>query len=213
MFKGFIDELSRRMRFPLPGRDVQYQMAPVERKLMEQFIPEDVVPKVGAVLILLYPWQDKIYTVFMKRPPYDGTHGGQVSFPGGKWESDDPSLEFTALRESREEIGIVPDDIQIIGKLTELYIPPSNFHVHPFLGVCQSKPNFIIDPKEVDIIIEVPVEDFFKEDVIQTYRRQNAILGREVETPYYHIAGERIWGATAMLMAELTEIIRPILPK
>lgn len=210
MFKGFVDELARQMRLPLPGRPVQYQMAPIERILMEQFIPENVVPKVGAVLAILYPWKGRVYTVFIKRPPYDGTHGGQISFPGGKWESHDPSLEFTALRESKEEIGIVPANIRIMGMLTELYIPPSNFHVHPFLGVCESRPHYVIDPKEVDILIEVPIAEFKKEDAVRSFRRQNAILGREVETPYYEVEGEKIWGATAMLVAELTALTRAI---
>jgi 8-oxo-dGTP pyrophosphatase MutT (NUDIX family) len=145
----------------------------------------------------------------MLRPEYPGVHSGQISLPGGKFEDSDDSLVFTALREAREEIGINPVKVQIIGQLTEMYIPPSNFMVTPIVGYQTSPPRFRADPKEVARIIEVNLVDLLEK---RNIRNKNIRLrtGISIKAPVYFIDGNVIWGATAMILSEFREIVLEI---
>ena len=134
MFNRFINLLKARLKSPLPGEDTQYLMAPVSRLKAEQLPKENYNPKKSAVLVLLFPEDETIKTVLIKRPVYDGVHSGQVAFPGGKFDDIDIELKQTALRETFEEIGVQSAEIEIIGQLTDLYINPSNFLVSPFIA-------------------------------------------------------------------------------
>ena len=207
MFNVFIDELKTQLRKPLPGRGFQDQMAPLERRLMKEFIPEGRVPKAGAVLVWFFPVKNVPYMVLMKRPDYEGTHSGQISLPGGKFEEKDIELRVTALRETAEETGADVAGVEVIGKLTDLYIPPSNFHVHPFIAYSSHRPAFSPDPNEVAGLFEISLEELCT-DNIKSMRRHNRSLDKEVETPYYEIQQQVVWGATAMIISELREIIR-----
>ena len=163
----------------------------------------------GAVLILLYPHQDKINTVLTLRPSYDGVHSGQVSFPGGKLEPEDESLAAAALREAEEEVGLDRNEIKLIGNLSNLYIPPSNFLVSPFVGIMDKKPLLKKDDREVEKIIEVPITYFLDESI----KGRKMITPREFvsfETPYYDVEGHTVWGATAMMLSEMMELIKPL---
>lgn len=208
MFRGFVDELERRLALPLPGREAQFRMAPMERRMMKDFIPPGVNPRIGSVLILFYPYHAGIRTVMMKRPEHDVTHAGQISFPGGKHELSDQDLAHTAVRETEEETGARASDIRILGKLSDLYIPPSNFHVHPFVGISQIQPQFNPDPAEVAALLHVDLEELILADNVKSMRHFNRSLGKEVDTPYFDIQGETVWGATAMMISELREILR-----
>lgn len=137
--------------------------------------------------------------VFIKRNEYDGPHSAQVSFPGGAWETEDISLEQTALRECREEIG-VDGHIEILGTLSPLHIPVSNYLVSPYVGWIESKPEFHPDPSEVQYVIEASLEgllDPAMRDMETLYHHQNP-----VEAPFYRVGKEKIWGATAMMLSE-----------
>lgn len=149
MFRSFVQRLESRLSKELPGEEAQFSMAPIARKRIAEVSKEKYNPKQSAVLILLFPEGESIHTVLIQRPEYEGVHSGQVAFPGGKFEESDLELQHTALREAKEEVGIHPPDIQIIGSLTELYITPSNFLVKPFIGILNSKPNFMKDEREV----------------------------------------------------------------
>jgi 8-oxo-dGTP pyrophosphatase MutT (NUDIX family) len=177
------------------------------RELMNFTIPADAVA--SSVLILFYPFGDDIVTVFIQRPRYDGVHSGQISFPGGRSEPEDPNPVTTALREAKEEIGIQSETIRVLGQITDLYIPPSNFLVTPVVGFANERPDFIPDPMEVDHVLEVSLFDIMDDKVI---RRQHEVLipsGEVIIAPAFLIDEKVIWGATAMMLNELREIIKP----
>jgi 8-oxo-dGTP pyrophosphatase MutT (NUDIX family) len=198
----WIDAISSELSKPLPGLEVQMRMAPSLRRPPPVSLPM----RDSGVLILLYSLKDEIFTVFMKRPEYGGPHSGQISFPGGKHETADLSLIETALRESKEEIGINPSSVEILGTLTPLYIPVSNFKVLPVVGYVAEKPSFRIDPEEVDFLIEVSLQTLMNQDIVK-YR--NGMLGNEsIEVPYFDVDNQQIWGATAMILSEFLEIIK-----
>jgi 8-oxo-dGTP pyrophosphatase MutT (NUDIX family) len=141
----------------------------------------------------------------MKRPDYDGAHSGQISFPGGKVETDDENLEQTALRETSEELGILKNKIQILGKLSPLKIQVSGFEVNPFVGFINEKPFWKPDPDEVAYLIEAPVTELLNPSIskIENWKLHNT----NVDVPFYKIENEKIWGATAMILSEFIEII------
>jgi len=150
------------------------------------------------------------YIVFIRRPEYGGVHSGQISFPGGKQEPHDMDLSNTAMRESHEEVGIIPGKVRILGKLSDLYIPPSKFLVSPFLGYSTERPEFKRDPSEVDEVIEIKLSDLFRDQSVHVVKITTG-LGVQIKTPAYVVDGTVIWGATAMILSEFREVIRPIL--
>lgn len=154
----------------LPGLLTQLKMAPATRlaeiaKSQLTIEHKDYlgkIPRKSAVLILLYPKNNSTHLVMMVRATDDTVHSGQVSFPGGKVEKNDQTISHTALREAHEEIGVIPESVEIIGKLTKLYIPPSNFDVYPVIGYTNTTPVFITN-NEVQKILEIdlPHQHFF----------------------------------------------------
>jgi 8-oxo-dGTP pyrophosphatase MutT (NUDIX family) len=199
-------ELERLFKSQLPGIEVQNQMAPLKRPTMQSYLKN--YPQKGAVLVLIYPEGSNLQIVVMLRPNYEGAHGGQVSFPGGKHEVSDKSLENTALREAREELGIASEHIEVLGPLTELYIPISNFIVHPFLAITDIAPNFNPDPKEVQRVIKISLRQLLDDTNIKRKQIMISLIGKEIETPYFDLEGETIWGATAMILSELREMLK-----
>ncbi|MCC6690809.1 MAG: CoA pyrophosphatase [Bacteroidia bacterium] len=183
-------------------------MSPLKRLSSNQYRKN--YPQKGAVLILIYPQSGCLQTVAMLRPDYGGPHSGQVSFPGGKYEESDGSLENTALRETSEELGLDTKNIEVLGGLTDLYIPISNFNVYPFLAVMDSAPVFLPDTKEVKRVIKIPLSDILNNANIKRKPIMMALIGKEIEMPYFDLQGETIWGATAMMLSELKELLKPI---
>ena len=202
--------LSERMTAPLPGLSAQLKMASgLRAKAAASFKMDVKNAKVGAVLIALYPDNGVIRTVLMKRPDYNGTHSGQISFPGGKVEEQDKDIVATALREAEEEVNIKPNEVTVIGQLTELYIPPSNFLVHPILGVLHRPPLLIPDDHEVESIHVPELSYLLREDIID----ESEILlstGYRLQTPSFKVDGHVVWGATAMIIAELKDMLNEV---
>ena len=160
--------------------------------------------------MLLYPKNDVWYFALMLRPDYDGVHGGQVSFPGGKLEGGE-TPEQAALRECEEEIGIDQDKIKVLGKLTDVYIPPSNMMVSPFVGYIDYEPVFYPDSTEVERVIEVPLSDVFNEDLVKQKKVEVASYSDNpvtLEVPYFEFCFETVWGATALMISEFREMLR-----
>jgi 8-oxo-dGTP pyrophosphatase MutT (NUDIX family) len=192
---AWIEILSER----LPGEQAQLQMAPTFRG----HIDSGSFAKEAAVLALLYPSDGKLHLVFIKRNEYDGPHSAQISFPGGIREAGDLSLEYTALREAREEVGI-DGEIEVLGKLTPLHIPVSNFMVHPYVGWMQESPVFHPDPSEVQYVVEAALEDLLDPANLDSETLYQHAL--PIEAPYYRVGKEKIWGATAMMLSELLQL-------
>lgn len=202
--------LSERMTSPLPGLTAQLQMASgLRAKAAASYKPDTSKAKIGAVLIALYADEGTIKTVMMKRPDYDGTHSGQVSFPGGKVEKSDIDIVHTALREAEEEVNIRQNDVRVIGQLTELYIPPSNFLVHPILGVLDSKPNLVPDQHEVESILIPDLSYLLRDDIIDETEIELS-SGFQLKTPSFQVDGHTVWGATAMIIAELKHLFQEL---
>ncbi len=195
----------------LPGQKSQLTMAPALRRDEIRRLGKGMNAVSSGVLILLFPdRENQASTVFIQRPVYDGVHSGQISLPGGRREEYDPDLQNTALREAKEEIGINPDSVELSGKLSDLYIPPSNFIVSPFVGLYHQEPSFLPDPNEVEQVIPVKMAEFYQPENIREIPIR--LTGGDcLPTPCYDINGRIIWGATAMIMAEFLAFIKPFL--
>ena len=200
------DILRTRLSEPLPGRTAQDKMMGRLRP-MPEVIPENI--RDSAVLQLIYPINNEPTLLFIRRSDDGRTHGGQISFPGGRHEEADTDFQITALRETQEEVGIIPSNIELIGALTPLYIPVSFYMVHPFVAWSETRPEFHPNIEEVSEIIEVPVASLFhKENKIITHVTSTAMPGQTFTVPAYNLPdGSFIWGATAMMLSELEELI------
>jgi 8-oxo-dGTP pyrophosphatase MutT (NUDIX family) len=188
----------------LPGEKIQQIMAPSFRG---SFQHQDE-PALAAVLALLYPSSEGAHLIFIKRNEYEGPHSAQVSFPGGAWEEKDGSLENTAIRETREELGIW-EEIEILGALTPLYIPVSNFRVSPFLGWIDVRPEYRPDHSEVQYVIEASMRELLEPANCRSERIYHH--DRHVVAPFYLVGEEKIWGATAMLLSEILQLAATLL--
>lgn len=206
-FTTFIDKLKIRLQQPLPGLTAHSVMASETRLKLKMPSPNERTRE-SAVLILFYPSDNQVFIPLILRPQYDGVHGGQMAFPGGRAEKEDEHLERTALREAQEEIGVRVSDVTVLGKLTKLFIPPSNFYVQPVVGFMTHKPDFYPDPKEVDKVIEITLENLKNPKIIG--RKTIFVRGLEVDTPFYEILNTTVWGATAMMVSELLMIIESL---
>ena len=197
----FIARLRRRLAQPLPGYDAHQRMSPVPRTGSEPGYVPPTPPRRGGVLVLFYPHNGALHLPLILRPTYDGVHSGQVGFPGGGHEALDADLTATALREAYEEVGIPAGAVEILGALSKLYIQPSNYEVYPTVGWMAERPPFRIDPYEVALLLEVPLAEF--QNPANRYEEMWNLRGRQVRVPYFHIQGQTIWGATAMILSEL----------
>jgi 8-oxo-dGTP pyrophosphatase MutT (NUDIX family) len=190
----------------LPGKEVQWQMASSDRMKKKFPLSPGDDAQVAAVLILLYPYKESVFTVFMQRHAYKGVHGGQISFPGGKKEKADHNIIQTAIREAHEETGVDPSKIDIIGSLTPLFIPVSNIIVTPVLGWINSKPVFNHQVEEVVFLFEADLKTLINPVTIKT--KPLHIGGELIEVKYFDYDGYVIWGATAMILNEFLTILR-----
>jgi len=183
-------------------------MVPVERILeVEKFNTSSNNPRKAAVMMLIYPKNNRCHLALIVRNTYPGVHSAQIGFPGGKVELEDVSLTHTALRETHEEIGIHPEKIEVIKTFTEVFISPSNFIVAPFLGISYSELEFIEQEEEVAGIIEFPLLDFLNEKTI-VKKIMDTSYGNNIEVPTFKINEHYVWGATAMMMSELKEVLK-----
>jgi 8-oxo-dGTP pyrophosphatase MutT (NUDIX family) len=193
-------ELSLALSHQLPGLSAQLQMAPVYRaEILRNRVPPPE-PREAGVLVLLYPRDGQLYFPLTRRTDTVESHKGQISLPGGAREANE-SLQETALRETCEELSVCPDDWNVIGPLTPLYIPPSGFLISPFVAYTPMRPTFNPDPIEVAELIETPLELLL--DAATVKQEEWNIRGTPVAVPFFQIYGHKVWGATAMVLSEL----------
>jgi len=192
------------------GIDSHLKMAPYQRATAKEIITSGKEVRKAATLLLCYEKNNEVHFILTKRTDYEGTHGGQISFPGGKLEQNENAFE-AALRETNEEIGVESTEIKIIQELTQLYIPPSNMLVTPFIGYIKSAPTFFPDSKEVERIIEIKISDLLNDDLVKVKKVKVGKLSKtplRIEVPYFDFDNETVWGATAMILSEVKEILK-----
>jgi 8-oxo-dGTP pyrophosphatase MutT (NUDIX family) len=205
-----IEDIRRALAGPLPGHDGQAKMAPqppAGSKINRWVVPEDC--REAGVLLLLYPGvtnsDSELHIALTRRTEYPGAHSGQISLPGGRREGNE-SLQSTALRDTREEVGVLPNTLQIIGRLSSLYTPPSNFCIHPFVAFSFTYPKFQLDPKEVAELIETPLSFLLDPTVHKEETWYFEKYGKR-RVPFFDILGHKVWGATAMVLSEFLTLL------
>lgn len=210
-FQDFLQYVPQIAVAKLPAKEAHFKMAPVERMdALKNLVIENVNAKTAAVMMLFYPKNGMTHLVLIVRNSYKGVHSAQIAFPGGKFEEKDQNFENTALRETYEEVGIRPEIMEIIRPFTQMYIPPSNFVVHPFLGICREEIVFIPEPTEVAGIIELSLSEFLSEEII-TSARMSTSYAENIMIPAFKINEHVVWGATAMILSELKDVLVNIL--
>ena len=208
LFKDFIKYIPKIEKEKLLSTDAHAKMAPLERiSYLKEENYQDKNPRQAAVLMLFYPKNNQTHLALIVRNTYPGVHSSQIGFPGGKVEESDLNLEETALRETHEEVGIHREKVEIIKSFSQIYIPPSNFLVAPFMGISQQELTFVPDLHEVKRVLEFPLEDFLSEKSI-TRVKMTTSYATDIEVPAFMVDKYVVWGATAMMMSELKETIK-----
>ena len=209
MQPAFIQQLQERLSQPLPGMKAQSLMmgARFREKESNAYAKVSADARQAAVMVLLFQKEGKWYTNLMQRPESDYAHSKQVSLPGGGLEEEDANLEACATRETEEEFGIPRTDIQVLGALSALYIPVSNYLVQPFVGYLNATPSYTRDPNEVEEILEVALEDLLDPTLrkVTTIDTSSGFTLKDI--PYFDVVGKTVWGATAMMLSELVYLL------
>lgn len=204
--------MSKIKNLPLAGLKAHQEMIPIGREI-ELFNTDlsEVKPLHAGVTALFYPnMNQETMLILILRNTSPGVHSGQMGFPGGRIEARDKNLEQTALRETYEEIGVLPSNIEIVRKLTKTYIPPSNFWVHPYLAFAKSTPKFRRQESEVKELVPVKLEDFLndKNVVVETL---STSYGEYIDVPAFSLNNKIVWGATAMMLNEVKSLFKEVL--
>lgn len=196
------NEIKNRLIANLPGKIAHDELAPYRGTAQQN----KATARLSGVLLLLYPnAQNELQTTLIKRSQYEGVHSGQIGFPGGKMKKNDATIIETALREANEEIGIAQHEVEILGKLTDVFIPVSNFIVSPVVGWLDSPPIFQLDYREVEAVIHLSVKEIHKAEITkQSIRLTN---NTQLKTPCFVFNETIVWGATALMLNEFKYLI------
>ncbi|NPA67673.1 MAG: CoA pyrophosphatase [Chlorobi bacterium] len=197
------NRLIKAVKNPLPGLKSHKKMMPDNRIGNAK---NNRPPHKSAVLLLLFPDKTDLKLIFIKRTQNESIHSGQTAFPGGKFEKTDINLKNTALREAKEEINVNPDKITVIKELTPLYIPVSNFNVHPFVGISETKPRLKASKNEVDRIFTAKLSKLFE---IKPVSKIINVRNNIINAPFFIFDEFEVWGASAMILNEFIDLTKP----
>ena len=203
MIPLFIETLTKMLSRDLPGKSAQRKMMTTPNRFPTENQENEGIP--ASILLLLYPLGEEWFFFLTKRSQDLEHHKGQISFPGGVVEKNEPKMN-AAIRETNEEIGVDKDIIKIIGTLTPLYIPVSNFHISPYVGWTEEKPHTKVQDTEVKRVFSVSIYDLVLEKNLKT--KKDFFSNKSVEVPYFDLNGETVWGATSMILSEFKFILR-----
>lgn len=210
-FKDFFKVIQDIVDIDLPSESAHIKMAPSERmQWIKDSFDSIKSARKAAVMMLFYPKDNVTHLVLIVRNSYPGVHSSQIAFPGGKAEEFDLDFKATARRETFEEIGVQQDKITVIRDFTPVYIPPSNFLVHPFLGISTAELEFTLQDEEVAGIVEIPLS-LLLDDSIITKKTLETSYAKSIEVPCFQIDEHLVWGATAMMLSELKDALKLIL--
>ena len=205
-FEEVIQRLKNSLSRQLPGKEAQMRMSPqpVDMRRFDPKLPSNY--RKGAVLILIYPQEKQAFFPLIKRPEYIGVHSGQIAFPGGKMDEGDENEVFTALREAEEEVAVNASKVEVLGRMSDLFIPASNFLVSPVIGYVDHIPEFVPEEREVQRIISARVADIISPEI---QKKTILEIGNQIklDTPYFEVEKEMVWGATAMILGEFIELL------
>ena len=206
-FRTVIEKLGTELIHPLPGESAHKVLAPLKRLSTVEYLQQFPSYKTGCVAIILFPDGNETRLLLIERADNcPAVHSGQISFPGGRREMDDATLLDTAMREMYEEVGVSPSTIKILGELSQLYIPVSNYLVHPFVGYSEVVPQINMNHAEVKNVIYPALSEILNSE-LRTDKFESFSSGF-IEAPYYPFGSFRIWGATAMMISELLYILK-----
>ena len=203
MIPLFIEALTKMLSRDLPGKSAQQKMMITPNRFPTENQENEGIP--ASILLLLYPLEGEGFFFLTKRSQNVEHHKGQISFPGGVVEKNESKMN-AAIRETNEEIGVDKDVIKIIGNLTPLYIPVSNFHISPYVGWTEEKPHTRVQDAEVKRVFSVSINDLVLERNLKT--KEDFFSNKSVKVPYFDLNGETVWGATSMILSEFKFILR-----
>lgn len=205
----FIEILKNRVNTGLPGEEAQLKMAPVHRKPLAFYGKNTDTATRSAVLLPLFRMNGELSTLLIKRQG-GGIHASQIALPGGKCEPEDIDVTATALREAQEEVSILPADVTVIGSMTPVYIPPSHYIVTPVIGWYEGETNFRSCEREISELYIIPLKVFSDKSriIVGDFTMHT---GQKTEAPAYRLDQGLLWGATAMIFAEFTELCKDLI--
>lgn len=205
-----VEIIKERFKYPLPGEAAHIPLSPSGRGISSETIKKAIHYKESAVALILFEERSQLNGILMQRQVYKGFHSGQVCFPGGKKEDFETNLSDTAIRETIEEIGLQEEKFNLLGELTPVFIPVSNFKIQPFVVQYTDIPLFNPDVREVKEVFSFPIEQLIQEDVIQRTKIQIADDEFLDDVPYFNINGKIVWGATALILNEFRDLLGSI---
>ncbi len=175
---------------------------------LKKLARKDIAPRKAGVMALFYPKENReTHLLLILRNTYPGVHSNQIGFPGGKQEDTDKNLLHTALRETEEEVGVPPSQVTVVRELSQLYIPPSNFEVQPYIGLYHEARPFVVDTTEVAALVEVSLNQFMDESIVKQ-KIMTTSYASSIAVPAFILNGYTVWGATAMMLSEIKELFK-----